>query len=147
MGKLEVQAGTSPRAVGDERILLNPSAPPAGTGGAGAGSLFDVDYGTQEMKAYPLTEEQIESLSHLGLLATACFSVAAGIFGFSLDLHKDLALTAGADEAAVAYWSAVRTGGFIAAFVLAGAGLGFFLKGRSKIKAIKSRTRFDNGQV
>lgn len=144
------KSGTAPAILPNESSPeLAPIPRRAATGGSGrkgksatGGSLLDIRYGRQAMKAYPLTEEQIENLAGLGLLATLCFSGAAGVFGFAIDLDKDLSIAVGVPAEKMAWWSAVSSGSFLLSGALVLIGLFLLYRGHSKYAKIKANTEF-----
>lgn len=126
-------------------IEAAPGKPPANAskrGRTASGGLLVPLYGKQILKAYPLTEDQIETLSGLGLLAAGCFTVAGACLGFAIDLTKDLRLAAGIDPAALAWWEGVNYASFGGSAVFFVAGFLFWYWHGSKLKKIKDNTIF-----
>lgn len=97
------------------------------------------------MKEYPLTEGELNELAGLGLLATACFSLAAGAFGFAIDVSKDVAFATDLPATAVTFWETLRGVALALAGVLTLCGGGFVWRGRSRLSAIKRET--DHGDA
>jgi len=46
------------------------------------------------MKAYPITEDELDRIADLGLYSTICFSVAGACFGLAINFQKDQMLNA-----------------------------------------------------
>jgi hypothetical protein len=95
------------------------------------------------MRVYPVTSNELWGLGATGLISTFFFSTGSAAIGFALDTAKDLALSSGADQKTVAYWSALETFTFwggVALLVFGVAGLGL---GGWYISGIINRTTFD----
>ncbi len=113
-----------------------------GGGGGRTGSTIDIVYGRRPMKGYPITEGELGQLFSIGLYATICFSLSAGLFGFAVDVSKELAFATGTPQAVVAFWEASRVFSWVLCVVLFGAGIAFFLRGKSILNNIKKSTIF-----
>ena len=94
------------------------------------------------MKGYPITEGELGQLFGIGLLATICFSLAAGLFGFAVDVTKDLAFAPETSEAVVSWWSAATTFSWFLSVILFLAGTIFLVRGNSVLSNIKKTTIF-----
>lgn len=105
------------------------------------GSDVRLRYGTRSMKAYPITETELNELFQIGIFATLAFSLSAGCFGFTINIIKDISINNSESEIAELW-------GHISAFSLIG-GVIFLLigwllirHGKSKISQIKIDTKF-----
>lgn len=94
------------------------------------------------MKAYPITDGELGQLFGLGFLATICFSVGAGLFGFALDVEKDLSLATEVTESVQTFWTTIRTGSFTLSAILFICGTLFVWKRHNKVSEIKQETIF-----
>ena len=139
----------------DETEPKSATAPPppeleTGAGGAPSvltsgtvGSVFVLDYGRRRMKAYPITDGELNQLATIGIISVVCFSFAAGLLGVSIDIQKDLALAIDVPEAARGYWGAIRTATLIGSVVFAVFGGFLLLLGHTRRAGIKKSTFFD----
>jgi hypothetical protein len=59
------------------------------------------------MKEYPLTKGDMRDLAKTGIAPPVCFSIASGLFGFIVNLAKDLSLAQGTPERVMGFWNAV----------------------------------------
>lgn len=107
-------------------------------------SRFDLSYGRRNLRAYPITEHELGGLAALGVFAGLAFSLSAGLLGFAIDLHKDLAITADVPAKEQIFWGTVRTGGFVLSIILAGVGCYLLHRGNTKLTRIKQETVFDD---
>lgn len=117
------------------------AATPGGPGGR-TGSTIDMVYGRRLMKGYPITEGEVGQLFSIGLYATICFSLSAGLFGFAMDVSKDLAFAPETSKAVIGFWTLIRTFSWVLCAVLFGCGVAFFLRGKSVLNTIKNSTIF-----
>lgn len=108
-------------------------------------SGFDKRPGRRPMKEYPLTEGELNELAGIGMLATVCFSLAAALFGFAVDVSKDIAFSTALPATVATFWGALRGGAMVLAVILALVGGAFVLRGRSRLNAIKRETDHGNG--
>ena len=113
-----------------------------GGGGGRTGSTIDIVYGRRPVKGYPITESELGQLFGIGLFATICFSLAAGLFGFAVDVTKDLAFATETPPAVVAYWEAIKTFSWFLCVVLSVAGIAFLVRGSHVLRNIKNSTIF-----
>lgn len=104
------------------------------------GSGFDRLAGRRVMREYPLTEGELNELAALGIGATCCLSVAGAMVGFALDVAKDVALADTAPATVRSFWNGVEIAGWVGGAVFALAGLLLILRGRSRLRKIKSET-------
>ena len=116
-------------------------ATPSGPGGR-TGSTIDIVYGRRPMRGYPITEGELGQLFGIGLLATICFSLAAGVFGFAVDVTKDLALAPEIPQAVVSSWETAKTISWYLSGILFVTGIVFLFRGRSVLNNIKKTTIF-----
>src|SRR5262245_57738852 len=72
-------------------------------------STITQDYGRRRMKTYPITEGELSQLTGLGLVATACFTVAGFAFGYATDIEKDLAFSPELNQSIRDFWSIVKS--------------------------------------
>src|SRR5438128_353416 len=100
------------------------TATPPVTGGSGTGTVLETPKpargrrsatggsglrripGVRPMKEYPLTKGDMRDLAKTGVAATVCFSFASGLFGFMVNLAKDLSLAQGVPDKVVGFWNA-----------------------------------------
>ena len=80
----------------------------------------------------------------IGLLATACLSFGSGLLGFSINLHKDLALAGkDVDPDILHWWDKIQYPMFTAGAIFVVVGIIAFLVGKHKVHVIKQETEFD----
>lgn len=118
------------------------SAATPGSSGGRTGSTIDMVYGWRPMKGYPITEGELGHLFGIGLFATICFSLAAGLFGFALDVTKDLAFAPETPQAVVGFWEAAKTFSWVFGVLFFVIGVGFFFRRGSVLNKIKASTTF-----
>jgi len=92
------------------------------------------------MKEYPLTKGDMRDLAKTGLAATICFSFASGLFGFIVNLSKDLAFASNLPEKVIAFWDAIWWCSVAAMLVFAVFGGLAVRDGRMRIKEIEDET-------
>jgi hypothetical protein len=68
--------------------------------------------------------------------------LSAGLFGFAVDVSKDLAFASETPEAVVGCWNAAKLFSWILCVVLFCAGTAFLFKGKNVLNDIKSSTIF-----
>lgn len=109
-----------------------------------ANSKVRVDHADIVVKAYPVTEDALDSLGTVTRDATVLFTVGGGFLGFSLDLTKDvaLALTSGVPATKLAFFAGI--GGI--SWVVGGVAVFFavlkWIERSAKISAIKQKAIF-----
>lgn len=122
--------------------------PPAAWGGegtprtSGSGSKFDLAYGRRPMKAYPITEGELGQLTAIGGGALFCFSLGAGLFGFSLDVSKDLAMAPNLPIEAVSAWEIISIYAKNSSWASFGIGSFLLLWRHNVLSRIKNETTF-----
>jgi hypothetical protein len=121
--------------------MLNPPET-EGISTESAGSTFSMDYGRRPLKAYPVTDGELSQVFGLGNWATACFSIGAGLFGFALDVSKDLAMSHELSEKSKIFWETVNTGSYISFGVFFIIGISLLIMRHGKVKEIKKETIF-----
>ena len=94
------------------------------------------------MKAYTVTEDQLENLGTLQFSTALCFSLAAALLTFWIGVKQDVAFST-APGAADDWWNGLATGALVGAILLAILGAWQFAKGRTTIGKIKRDTRHD----
>ena len=116
-------------------------------GGAGKGggrqkqaSTLPVRGGKREMKAYAVTEDELENLGFISFGSTAAFSIASFLAAFFLSVRASVSLSSGVAADVLSYWKGLSIGAGIAAVVCALIGIILVCKGRSKIRGIKETT-------
>src|SRR5688572_12762688 len=77
-----VSPGSHPAAASSR----SPPGRPRGKRGGGGGSLIDLSYGRQRMKAFPLTEDQLGTLAHISAGASLFLAAATFFFGLAIDI-------------------------------------------------------------
>jgi len=95
------------------------------------------------MKAYTVTEDQLESLGTLQLSTTLCFSIAATCMTFWVGVKQDIAFSGAVVGDAASWWDGLASGALVATILFTGLGVWQFAKGRTTIGKIKSETRHD----
>lgn len=96
------------------------------------------------MKEYPLTKGDMRDLAKTGIVATACFAVASGLFGFMINLAKDLSLAQGTPEKVVGFWNAVWWCALLGSVVFAFFGAFAIFDGKSCLREIERETKHDD---
>lgn len=99
--------------------------------------------GRRPLKEYPLTEGDMRELAGVGVIATLLFSLSSGLFGFWVNVSKDLAFAQGVPDKTIAFWEAARIFSLIAAIVLAGIGGLAIYYGQFRLSSIMRETEFD----
>ena len=89
------------------------------------------------------TEEQLENLFVISVIAAIFFSLAVRFFGFSIDVYKDLSFSQYLPKETKYFWNMIKMFTFIlsAIFCLLGGGCVFF--GHTKLSKIKKNTDFE----
>jgi hypothetical protein len=107
------------------------------------GSNLSLQYGTQTMKAYPLTEDQLHQLAHLGTVSTVSFALASGFLGFALSTYQNTSLANDISSEKIAEWSVIMYFCFFLAAFFYIIGIVFKYIGHSRLGKIKSQTTFN----
>ncbi len=94
------------------------------------------------MKAYLITKGEFGQLFGVGVIATICFSLGVGLFGFALDVTKDLSFAPGLPEGVTSFWDAVRTFSWYSGGFLLIAGVGIQIWRHIILSGIKKETIF-----
>jgi hypothetical protein len=97
--------------------------------------------GRRPMKEYPLTKGDMRDLAKTGIAATVCFSFSTGLFGFMINLAKDLSLAQGAPEKVVGFWNAIWWSALVGSLIFAVLGIAAILDGRWRLKEIEEETQ------
>lgn len=92
------------------------------------------------MKAYAVTEDELENLGILSLSSTLSFSLATFLGGFWLSVRTSIALSIGVAKDVISYWDGISTAAIVAATALIIVGSFLIYRGRSKIGKIKEET-------
>lgn len=106
-------------------------------------SSFNMAYGSRSVKAYPVTDVDLNSLGTMSLLCTLAFSAGTGLAGIAFDITASLSMSAGVDPRTVGFWSGIQLFSAIGAVVLWATGGGIYLRRRAHIGNIKRETNFD----
>lgn len=94
------------------------------------------------MKAYPVTEEDLNSLGWMDAWAALLFAVGSAAGTMWFDITKDLSLATGIPLEAKAFYSGVRAACGIIAVVAVLAGVIAYVRRNSKVRKIIDRTTF-----
>lgn len=94
------------------------------------------------MKAYPITEDELDRIADLGLYSTICFSVAGAFIGLAINFQKDQLLSTDMAPGVGETWEILKLLSFAIA-VVAGL-LGAFLtyRRRGQVQRIKQESLF-----
>lgn len=104
------------------------------------GSTLPVRGGKREMKAYAVTEDELESLGLISLVSTFCFSVMSFLAAFVLSVRTSIAFATGVEKEVLSYWQGVSTTAGVGAALLLIIGVAMLIRGHSKIAKIKKGT-------
>src|ERR1700730_15791517 len=83
------RSGGGSTAIGD----ISTGGSPAPYTPASGGSSFSIQSGVRHVKAYPLTESELNELSTLGGFSALFFSLATALIGFGGNMFLDLYLS------------------------------------------------------
>jgi hypothetical protein len=124
---------------------LKVEAPPPGKGEASGGrrrtaSTLPVRGGRREMKAFAVTEDELENLGLISLGSTASFSVASFLAAFCLSVWTSKAFSTGVSPETVAYWDGLCIAAPFATILLLILGVALICMGKGKIRKIKDGT-------
>lgn len=114
----------------------------SGAAGGGGGSTVTMSYGKREIKTYPINESELNSLFLIGVFATICLSICTGLFGFAIDISKDLSFTPSLPEEIKSTWNNAMLISFILSAVAGVVGVVLIVIGGNTIKRIKKDTLF-----
>lgn len=106
-------------------------------------STYIVHGGRREVKAYPLTEDD---LTRLGLVqggATFFISLAGVLLGFWLNITQSIAFSSSTPQAIITFWDGLRIASLVTALVSALLGGLLAYSGWSTIGRIKNETTHD----
>lgn len=99
--------------------------------------------GRREMKAYTVTEDQLENLGILQFSSTFVLSLSASLFTFWIGVHQNVAFSDGKNQAAERWWQGLATGALVAAILLLAVGCALIFRGKSTVGKIKRDTIHD----
>lgn len=92
------------------------------------------------MKAYPITEDELETLGLLQAGSTASFSLASFLGSFCLSVKQGIAFADKSKPSAQQWWDGIATGAGWFALALALLGAYLIWRGRTKIGKLKKDT-------
>ncbi len=95
------------------------------------------------MRGYPLSEADMRDLSKTQTIAAICFSTAAGLLGFNINLAKDLAFAQNVPPQALGFWSAISWACWLGVIVSTAFGLMQYFSGKARLKEIMDQTTHD----
>jgi len=95
------------------------------------------------MKAYTVTEDQLNSLGALQLSATFCFSLASILATFWIGVRQDVAFNGPSNDAGRQWWEGLATGAGFGALLLLILGGILMWRGRTTVSKIKRDTIHD----
>jgi hypothetical protein len=104
------------------------------------GSTLPVRGGKREMKAYAVTEDELENLGLISIGSTFTFSLASFLGAFFLSVRTSIAFASDVKPEVLSYWQGVSTAAAIGAAVLLVVGVILLVWGHSKIGRIKKGT-------
>lgn len=140
---------TPPATVGKQTVDVGLTEAPERTSPtrsrayANKGSSFNMAYGRRSVKAYPVTDVDLNSLGTMSLLCTLAFSAGTGLAGIAFDITASLSMSAGVDPGTEGFWSGIQLFSALGAVVLWVIGGGIYLRRRAHIGNIKRETDFD----
>jgi hypothetical protein len=102
-----------------------------------------MSYGRLKMKVYPLTDAHLSELGMLRTGAQASLALATGLFGFGINVAKDIELAGTIPAESAVRWSTIQYGSLAISAVLFVLAFILFLMGHSKLSKIKKETSFD----
>jgi hypothetical protein len=92
------------------------------------------------MKAFAVTEDELENLGMLSLGSTAAFSLASFLGAFCLSVWTSEAFSSDTKPEVAAYWHGLSLGAAAAAIALSVLGGFLIWRGKGKINKIKDGT-------
>jgi hypothetical protein len=105
------------------------------------GSTIPIVGGEREVKAYPVTEDELSSLGLLQATTTAVFSLSSGLGGFWISIKQNLAFADKVDPSIRSYWEAMGfAAGCVAIFLFVVGGALIYLN-FTKVGKIKKGTK------
>ena len=107
------------------------------------GSTFSPDYGKRSMKSYPITEGELNELFMIGIVVTVCFSLGAGLFGFAVNIYKDLSFNPSLSKEIIDHCDTILISCVLFGVVCVGVGGLVVWFGHTKIARLKNETKFD----
>jgi hypothetical protein len=106
-----------------------------------SGSHFDIVYGTTTVKAYPLTEDDLDHLTLLDGAAAFSFSVASGALTYVLTTGQNLALSS-APAQKLEFWKGTQLVSAVFGFIFLFATIALICARMNRVSGIKNRTTF-----
>ncbi|RYD54259.1 MAG: hypothetical protein EOP60_08095 [Sphingomonadales bacterium] len=95
------------------------------------------------MKAYTVTEDQLENLGILQLSSTFVFSLSAALVTFWIGVRQDIAFSGDKPTESVTWWAGLATGALVGAILLALVGALLVARGYTTVSRIKRETIHD----
>ncbi len=96
--------------------------------------------GRRVLKAYTVTEDQLENLGVLQVTTTGCFSLASALLTFWIGVKQDIAFAGEVAGTAAEWWNGLAAGALFFAVLFLGAGIYFLCRGRTTVGRIKKDT-------
>jgi hypothetical protein len=96
--------------------------------------------GRMEIRAYGVTEDQLERLGAVQLSTTLCFSFSSAFLTFAIGVWQDVVFSGDPTDPAQSWWEGLATGALAFSAILAALGAWQFIKGRTAIGSIKRNT-------
>lgn len=106
------------------------------------GSTQIPKYGTATLRVYPINEDQLSELGLLRGISAASMTAAGTLFGFGINVFKDLQISTGTPVAAAVRWQTIAGASVVVGIICAIVAVIFWRKGSTKLTAIKNRTSF-----
>jgi 4-amino-4-deoxy-L-arabinose transferase-like glycosyltransferase len=95
------------------------------------------------MKAYTVTEDQLENLGILQIASNVVFSLATGLLTFWIGVRQNIAFSDNFPTDAQKWWEGLATGALLGALLLALIGGFFLFRGHTTVSKIKRDTIHD----
>lgn len=112
-------------------------------GSPSTGSTFTMSYGKRIVKAFPITESELNEVAAAKRIAAVCFTIAGALFGFAMNLNKDMQFANSLPEKVTSFWNAIWYACLIGSGITSLLGIWLWLRGHNRLAEIKREARFD----
>jgi hypothetical protein len=108
-----------------------------------AGSKIVRKPGKREMKEYPLSEDELNGLTAIGLLATFLFTASGFALGLCIDIWKDMSLASDIPAKQQGIWTTMWWVTAVVFLLTLVGGVLAMVWGKSRLNDIKASTQHD----
>lgn len=107
------------------------------------GSAITIKGGRRNVKAYPLTEEELNQLGFLQTSATFLYSLAGTAFGLWVNITQSIEFSKDTPNNVLSHWSSLKLAALVSAVILFFIATVIVIRRRGMLGRIKNETTHD----